>query len=217
MAEAEIKVELREKQTKAGLKQMRREGKMPAVFYTHGEKAVPITLDSKTFQGLISRRVNIFDLDFGKGKKKPSIIREIQLDPVEDVILHVDLYGIKTTEKVAIKVPINLIGTPVGVKEMGGVLEHPIREIEIECLPKEIPGSIDIDVTELSLNESKRVQDIQLENIAILTDPHALLAHVVPPKVEAEPVEEEAVLEEEEAEEPEVITGKEKEETEEES
>jgi large subunit ribosomal protein L25 len=210
MAEAELKVELREKQKKSGLKQLRREGKMPGVYYSDGEAAVLITLDLKAFQGLISRRVNIFDLDFGKGKKKPSIIREMQLDPISDDILHVDLYGIKTSEKIAIKVPINLVGTARGAKEMGGVLEHPMREIEIECLPKDVPDGVDLDVSELGINERLRVEDIQLENIVILSDPKSLVAQVVPPKVEVVE-EEEVVAEEEELEEPEVITAKEEE------
>ena len=213
MAEAELKVEKREKQSKSLLKQMRREGKMPGVFYTHGETAVPIAIDRKAFQGLLLRRVNLFDLDFGKGQKKPSIIREMQIDPIKGDIIHVDLYGIKTSEKVAIKVPLNFIGTPIGVKEMGGILEHPMREIEIECLPKDIPDRIDVEVGELAVHESLRVEDIELEKIKILTDTQALVANVVPPKVEVVEVEE-AVLEEEEGEEPEVITAKEGEEEE---
>jgi large subunit ribosomal protein L25 len=93
---------------------------------------------------------------------------------------------------------------------MGGVLEHPMREIEIECLPKDVPDGVDLDVSELGINERLRVEDIQLENIVILSDPKSLVAQVVPPKVEVVE-EEEVVAEEEELEEPEVITAKEEE------
>lgn len=215
MAASELKVEIREKASKAELKKMRREGKIPGIFYTQGDAATLISMDLRAFYKLVTRKVNVFDLDFGKGETKASIVREMQLDPIKGDILHVDLLGIKTTEKVNIKVPINLIGVPIGVKEQGGVLEHPFREIEIECFPRDIPSSIDVDVSGLDINDSLRVEDLNLENIDILSEPESLLAHVVPPKVEVEEVEE--VEELEEGAEPELVgeKGEEEEETEE--
>ncbi len=214
MAEAVLKVENREKMTKSGMKNLRLTGKIPGVYYTSGKEAIPIIIDVKVFYQLFTHKVNIFDLDFDKGAKKPSIVREIQRDPVSGDIIHVDLYGIKATEKIIIKVPVMIIGTPIGVKEMGGILEHPHRELEIQCMPKDVPDSIEIDVSELELQDSIRAEDLTLDQIEIISDPKTLLAHVVPPKIEIEPtVEEELELEEEEVDEdeqePEVITGKE--------
>lgn len=212
MPASELKVELRERSSKAELKKMRQKGRVPGVFYTQGEAATLISMDLRAFYKLVTQKVNVFDLNFGKGEKKPSIVREMQLDPIKGDILHVDLFGIRTTEKVNIKVPINLIGVPIGVKEQGGVLEHPFREIEIECLPADIPTSIDVDVSELMINDSLRVEDLNLENIDILSEARSLLAHVVPPKVEEEE-EPEAELEElEEGAEPEIVGEKEEEE-----
>ena len=213
MAEAVLKVENREKMTKSGMKNLRLTGKIPGVYYTDGKDAIPIIIDIKDFYQLFTHKVNIFDLDFDKGEKKPSIVREIQRDPVSGDIIHVDLYGIKATEKIVIKVPIMIIGTPMGVKEMGGILEHPLRELEIQCMPKDVPDSIDIDVSGLELQESIRAEDLTLDKIEIISDPKILIAHVVPPKVEQEvTIEEELVAaeaEEEEEEGPEVITAKE--------
>lgn len=211
MAEAVLKVENREKMTKSGMKNLRLTGKIPGVYYTDGKDAIPIIIDIKDFYQLFTHKVNIFDLDFDKGEKKPSIVREIQRDPVSGDIIHVDLYGIKATEKIVIKVPIMIIGTPMGVKEMGGILEHPLRELEIQCMPKDVPDSIDIDVSGLELQESIRAEDLTLDKIEIISDPKILIAHVVPPKVEQEvTIEEELVAEDEEEEEgPEVITAKE--------
>ena len=211
MAEAVLKVENREKMTKSGMKNLRLTGKIPGVYYTDGKDAIPIIIDIKDFYQLFTHKVNIFDLDFDKGEKKPSIVREIQRDPVSGDIIHVDLYGIKATEKIVIKVPIMIIGTPIGVKEMGGILEHPLRELEIQCMPKDVPDSVDIDVSGLELQESIRAEDLTLDKIEIISDPKILIAHVVPPKVEQEvTIEEELVAEDEEEEEgPEVITAKE--------
>lgn len=211
MAEAVLKVENREKMTKSGMKNLRLTGKIPGVYYTDGKDAIPIIIDIKDFYQLFTHKVNIFDLDFDKGEKKPSIVREIQRDPVSGDIIHVDLYGIKATEKIVIKVPIMIIGTPIGVKEMGGILEHPLRELEIQCMPKDVPDSVDIDVSGLELQESIRAEDLTLDKIEIISDPKTLIAHVVPPKVEQEvTIEEELVAEDEEEEEgPEVITAKE--------
>lgn len=211
MAEAVLKVENREKMTKSGMKNLRLTGKIPGVYYTDGKDAIPIIIDIKDFYQLFTHKVNIFDLDFDKGEKKPSIVREIQRDPVSGDIIHVDLYGIKATEKIVIKVPIMIIGTPMGVKEMGGILEHPLRELEIQCMPKDVPDSVDIDVSGLELQESIRAEDLTLDKIEIISDPKILIAHVVPPKVEQEvTIEEELVAEDEEEEEgPEVITAKE--------
>ena len=211
MAEAVLKVENREKMTKSGMKNLRLTGKIPGVYYTDGKDAIPIIIDIKDFYQLFTHKVNIFDLDFDKGENKPSIVREIQRDPVSGDIIHVDLYGIKATEKIVIKVPIMIIGTPMGVKEMGGILEHPLRELEIQCMPKDVPDSVDIDVSGLELQESIRAEDLTLDKIEIISDPKTLIAHVVPPKVEQEvTIEEELVAEDEEEEEgPEVITAKE--------
>jgi large subunit ribosomal protein L25 len=210
MAKEVLKVEEREIKTKSYLKNLKKFGKIPAVYYRQGRKAIPITLDQHDFKMMISHRTNLFDLDFGKGKKRQSIIRELQYDPISNEIIHVDLMGIAASEKVIIKVPIKLIGTAIGVKEEGGILEHSNRELEIECLPKDMPTSIEVDVNNLRVNENIVVKDIHLENVSIVSDAEMLIAQVLPPRIEKEVIEVEEL--EEEAAEPEVITAKEEEE-----
>jgi len=206
MAEAILKVEKREIKEKSYLKQLRKDEKIPGVFYVEGKESIPIIFGFREFRQLSSQHVNLFNLDFGKGKKRPSIIREIQYDPVQGSIVHIDFLGVDVTEKVVVRVPLNFIGVPIGAKEQGGVLEHPIRELEITCLPKDIPASIDVDVSNLQINQSLHAKDLKLENIELVSDPEIMLVHVVPPKVEKEAVPAEG--EAEVTAEPEVITAR---------
>jgi len=149
-------------------------------------------------------------------KQCDAIIKEIQQHPASGKILHVDFQHIRRGEKLKIDVPVYLVGEPTGVKDMGGVLEHGPREIEIRCLPRDIPERIDIDVKALKIHDSVHIRDIssQYPDFEFLDDPATTLAIVVPPRIETEaaPVTEAAA-------EPEVIgkgkeTDKEKEEKE---
>jgi len=208
MAEVLIKADLRETGTKSQLKQLRKAGRIPAVFYSAHKDSKLITLDAKEFRHLLLAGANIFDLVIGKGRKNPCIVREIQVDPVTDDIVHVDLLGIKASEKVTMKVPIVLVGEAVGVKDFGGILEHQMREVEISCLPKDIPENIEIDISHLNIGDSVSIADLQMENVEFLTDPEQTVASVSHPKKVEEEVPEEELIGEEEAE-PEVIHGKE--------
>ncbi len=209
MAEVRINADLREKTTKSQLKQLRKAGKIPAVFYSAHKDSQLITLDAKEFRHLLLAGANIFDLAVGKGRQKACIVREIQVDPVTDEIVHVDLLGIKASEKVSMKVPIILVGEAVGVKDFGGILEHQMREVEISCLPKDIPENIEIDISNLNIGDSVTIGDLKIENVEFLADAEQTVASVShPKKVVEEEVEAEEGIVEEEAE-PEVIHGKE--------
>jgi large subunit ribosomal protein L25 len=125
--------------------------------------------------------------------------------------------GIKLTEKVHVDVPVHIVGTAVGVKQEGGIMQHIIREISIEALPLDIPEHIDVDITDLDIGDSIRIDDLSIDKVKILTDPTQSIVVIRPPTIIEEPVVEEEGLEEgEEAAEPEVI-GEKKEESEEES
>ncbi|HDL18506.1 MAG TPA: 50S ribosomal protein L25 [Bacteroidetes bacterium] len=214
MAKDVLSVTEREIKSKSYLKGLRKEGKVPAVYYMHGHKPVSISLDAHIFAMMLSNNVNLFNLDFGRGRNKQSIIKEIQFDPISDEVIHVDLMGVKATEKIVIKVPINLIGTAQGVKDQGGILEHLIRELEVECLPKDMVTGIDVDISHLGMNDNFPAKDVPLENMVLITDENTVIARVFPPKVQAEEIEAEEG--EEAAAEPELITAKEEEEKQEE-
>ena len=205
-AEAVLKVEKRQQNTKSYLKQLRKSGKVPGIYYTHGEDSVAFIVDEREFRKLLVSKLSVLELDFGKGRKKSCIVRDVQRDPVKGNILHVDLMGIKATEKITMKIPVRLVGTPIGVKTYEGILEHHLREVEVECLPKDIPEFVEVDVSSLEIGDSILVKDVQIENVKIVTDGEHLFATVVPPAVVHEEVVEEI---EEEVEGPEVIGEKE--------
>ena len=187
---ADLQVELRE--TSAGspkAKVIRREGKIPGIFYSHDQEPISITTDSKIFKRISSAEVNILNVIFPGDKTHKCIIKEIQRDPVTDEIIHTDLMGIKLTEKVKLTIPIVLKGAAVGVKE-GGILEHMLREVEVEGLPLEIPEHLELDVSEMNIGDSKSLEDISIEKIRFVTDTKHGVVHVVHPKVVQEVVEE---------------------------
>jgi large subunit ribosomal protein L25 len=199
MLEANLKVELRKNTGNQTSKSLRRLGRIPAIFYSHGEEAIPISVEAKELDHLIHGRINIINVIFEKGKTRKSILREIQRDPITDTLVHVDIMGIKLTEKVRINIPIVIIGTPLGVKE-GGILEHLLREVQVEGLPLDIPDHIELDVSDLDIGRTVTLENTTIDKVKLLTDIHHPVAHVVQPKLHKveEVVEEVEVVEGEE-------------------
>jgi large subunit ribosomal protein L25 len=196
-------------------RKLRQTGSIPAVYYGRGEDPIVLTVVVKELEDVILKAEGsnvIVDLKVdgdGSGDRK-ALIREIQRDPVGGHILHLDLQHISLTERITVEVPIVLTGIPIGVKDGGGILEHLLREVEVECLPTDIPSRLEIDVSALNIGDSLHVSDLKTEKATILTEGERPIAAVVPPTVleEAKPAEEG-----EAAAEPELV--KEKKETEE--
>ncbi|NIM97882.1 MAG: 50S ribosomal protein L25/general stress protein Ctc [candidate division Zixibacteria bacterium] len=215
MKEIVLKARPREKVGKEYAKKLRRNGFIPAVVYGQGASSLALEIETKSFHALLRRGlgenvlVNLSISDHKDGEKKV-LIRETQRDPVKGDIIHVDFHEISLTRKLAIQVPIHLMGTPEGVKE-GGILQHVLRELEVECLPTAIPEKIEVDVNHLKIGDSIHVSDLRLEDVEILSDPHSSIVSVVPPTVFKEPEAAPVAAEEE----PEVITEKKEEEEEE--
>ena len=218
MAEQSLAVQLRTEKGKEAARKLRSQGLIPAVVYGHREEAIPVTLNpqqlAKAMRGGAGERslikLTIEGLQDGP-VTKTVILKEKQLDPVKRTLLHVDLYTIAMDEKIHVAIPVHVVGKAAGV-ELGGVLEQVLREIEVECLPGDIPPSIDVDVSALDVGDSIHVADITLEKAKILVDPEQTLVTVVPPTVYEEPVVEEEIVEEEELEEGEEEKKEEKEE-----
>ncbi len=207
MQKTNLKVKIREELGKEAVKKLRHQGLIPAVVYK-GKNSLNIKLSSKDFFEVIHTKAGenaIVNLQVES--KKPSrtaIIKEIQYHPLKGDILHVDFNEISLTETLTVKVPIAVRGEAQGIKE-GGILEHVLWEIEVECLPTEIPENIPVDVTPLKLGDSILVNDLQLpEGIKVLTDSTATVISLSVPHAE----EEEALKPEEEMAEPEVIMEK---------
>jgi large subunit ribosomal protein L25 len=190
-------------------RRLRQTGKVPAVLY--GGKSGPITLSVNAKQvGAILRSESghntLFQVDLG-GKAEPAILKDWLVDPITGKLLHVDLMRVKMDVRMKVKVPVHTFGEPAGVKVQGGVFEVVTREVEIECLPTDIPTEFKLDVTELMLGKQLRVSDLTVDTgkVKMLTEPERVIAHVVALKVEEEKPAEAVAAEVAAPAEPEVI------------
>ena len=177
---------------KNAARQVRVAGKIPAVVYGAGKESVAVELDPKQILRILhseSGHNTIFDVDIaGQGLAKVMIV-DWQYEPIRDSLLHIDLKRIAMDKAMKASVPVRLIGIAIGVKNEGGMLDQVLREVEIECLPGDIPSHIDVDVTNLSLHQAIRVSDLPHSgSIKFLDAEDATVAHVVSIRAEAEPV-----------------------------
>lgn len=218
-----LKADRRTQVGKQAVKHLRLKGRLPAVVY--GEKQDPIvcSVDRKELEVILQDqgRNALVSLDLPDGQAQDTtIIKEIQHHPLKGEMQHVDFHRISLTEKIIVEVAVEAEGNPVGVRTEGGILEHMLYEVEVECLPTDIPDKVVFDVTEMSIGDTIHVSDLVVEgNVEIVTESDRSVFVVVPPAVAqvAEDEEEEEALEEEEMQEPEVIErGKRDEEEEEE-
>ncbi len=196
-------------------KKLRDNEKIPAILYGKGFESIPLVLDYKEFvhsykesaghQSFIFLKVN--------GKEYRTLIKEMQLDPLSRKIIHIDFKEIYSGQEIEVKIPIKLVGDCPGLIE-GGIFEMHLRELEIKCLPKDLPDSFEVDVSKLQIGDSIHVEDLleQLPNVKILRPPSTPIISVILPKAEkvevAEEVEE--VVEEEVVEETKEETEEEK-------
>lgn len=184
-----LKATLRDSRGKEAAKKMRKQGFVPGIVYHRGEEPISIALVNRELVKILNSHENeniLINLTIEKEKKKSRavLIKEVQHDPVRRNILHVDFNEISLTETITVEVEIVAKGESIGVKQDGGFLEIPLRHVKIECLPTDIPGHIDVDVSNLKLNDTVHVKDIpQNPKIKILTDPETLLFQVK--KIEA--------------------------------
>lgn len=204
MSEFLLEVEERSQFGKNANRRLRTAGKIPAVVYGPKFDSVGVAISPKDLIAVLqseSGRNTIFGVNLA-GKKTDVMIRDYQLDPIKGTLVHVDLLAVSLDQVMEFQVPVEVTGTPVGVKTEGGILEHVLREIDVSCLPGDVPDNISVDVTELDINDSIRVSDLQVDSkITILSDSDLVLVMVTAPKVLAEDLEEEV----EETAEPELI------------
>jgi large subunit ribosomal protein L25 len=189
-----LTAEIREGIGKEKAKKLRLQGLIPAVFYGPRSQTIPLVIQSKDLAKALQTEAGenvLIDLDIRKGAKsdrKVVMLKDIQIDPLQRVTLHTDFYEVTMDEMVTVEVPVHLIGKPEGTK-VGGILEQVRRVIEVQCLPGDIPKSIDVDVSALKIGDSIHVQDITVEKAKIISDTNFTIATVVPPVVEEKVVE----------------------------
>jgi large subunit ribosomal protein L25 len=164
-------------------------GKIPAVVYGAGQDAVAVTVDPRVITKILhseSGHNTIFDLNVEGGALVKAMIVDWQNEPIKGHLLHIDLKRIAMDKMMRVSVPIQLIGVPVGVKTQGGILEHVLREVEIECLPNDIPSHLDVDVSNLEIHGAIHVSDLPHSgSIKFLGEEDATVAHVTSVKEEA--------------------------------
>jgi large subunit ribosomal protein L25 len=183
-----VEAEPREDFGKNVARRLRRSGRVPCVVYGGGGPSIPITVDPRQISEIIHSRGGhnvLFTLEI-KGKAPARVmLREWQLEPVRGDVLHVDMVRVARDTRLKVRVPVQLIGEAKGVKVQGGILEFVLREVEVECLPDDIPERIDVDITELMIGRNLRVSDLAMgEKVKALTDPNHVVVHVVALKAE---------------------------------
>src|SRR5512134_1324057 len=212
MPEIVVSAEKRTEKGKNVNRRLRVAGRIPGVLYGGSKEPVPVAVSPKDISAVLrsaSGENTLFDLDLG-GTKRKVILKEYQIEPLKGRLLHADFYEVALDKLLEVKVHVEVSGTPVGVKVQGGILDFVTRELEIECLPTDIPDKIVVDVSELELGKHIRVSDLKLsDKLTVLTDLDVVIVHVVAPRAEevapAAPVVEGAEVAAGAAAEPEVI------------
>jgi large subunit ribosomal protein L25 len=198
-----IQAKQREKKGKGAARATRREGLIPAVLYGEG-KNISLTVDRREFLKALQEAGGenvLFDIVIPGQKPLKSVLREMQQDVVSRSVTHLDFQHVGMHKKIHVSVSIHLKGEPEGVRNFGGILEHAGREVEVLCLPNNIPSHIELDVSSLMVGDSLHVSDLPRGDFEILDDATKVIAHVAAPTVERKTVEEEAAEEEAAAEE----------------
>jgi len=191
--EAILEATARDSFGKNEARRTRRDGRVPAVVYGATSEggsrdATAIAVDPRALLKILhseSGANTLISLKLGGGGDARVLIKEYQLDPVTHAVLHADFYRVRMDRTIHVTIPVTVKGEPKGVKQQGGILEFIRREIEVECLPADIPEHLEVDVSELMLHEGIRVRDIAVDaKWKSVSDPDMMLVHVILPKAE---------------------------------
>jgi len=189
-----VPVEIRETRGKNEARRLRQRGLTPGVVYGSGQPSLVVSVEPKQMVRILHSGTGhntIFNLAVREGETTPVMLVDWQFDPVRENLLHVDMKRIDLTKRLRVSVPVHTHGDPEGVKQQGGLLELVAREIEIECLPDDIPEHFTLDVTELMLGQAKRASDVALSgSMKLLSPADAVIAHVVLMRAEEAPAAE---------------------------
>jgi large subunit ribosomal protein L25 len=179
---------------KNAARRVRVAGKIPAVLYGAGHEPVAVEVDPKHISRILFSETGhntIFDVDLGSKATAKAMIVDWQREPIKDQLIHIDLKRIALDKTLKVSVRVKLLGIPIGVKTAGGILDLVLREVEIECLPADIPSHIDVDVSNMALFDVIRVSDLpHSDKIKFLNNEDATVAHVVAIREEVAPVAE---------------------------
>jgi len=205
--QSELVVQRRLSKGTRPVRRLRREGFIPGVVYGSDMEPLAITVNQRALVKLLRSKTGehalvTLRLEDGRSWEKPAIVQAVQHDPVDGHVVHIDFHVIVLTQRLKVRVAVVLKGEPVGVRQEGGILEHFLREVEVECLPTDIPAGMEYDVSAMKVGDTIHVRDLRPpKNATITSDPDGVIASIQTQK--AEPVEEVAAVTE-----PEVIREK---------
>ncbi|HEX9669408.1 MAG TPA: 50S ribosomal protein L25 [Thermoanaerobaculia bacterium] len=207
MSELTLEVQKRETKGKNSNRQLRAQGRIPAVLYGGGRESVPLEVDRKTVLELLKKAGSenaVFLLKLGEtGKERHAMIRDLQIDPLQRHIVHIDFQRIEMSQKVRVEVHVEVEGVPYGVKNEAGILDFVTRSLHVECLPGDIPAHFTLDVSPLHVGQHVEARQLELPpGVTLLEDPARVIVSVSHARIEEKPVEE---VEAAEPAEPEVI------------
>jgi large subunit ribosomal protein L25 len=189
MPEIVVAAESRTESGKNVNRRLRTKGLIPGVLYGAKKQAIPVAVSPKEIGAILrsaSGENTLFDLELG-GSRRKVILKEFQMEPLKNQLLHADFYEVALDKPLEVKVHVELRGTPVGVKTQGGVVDFVTRELEIECLPMDIPEKISVDIDHLEIGKHLRVSDMPIPpKVKVLTEAGIVVVHVVAPRAEEE-------------------------------
>jgi large subunit ribosomal protein L25 len=191
VGEYSLEVELREGTGKGVARKLRAAGRIPGILYGHGKVSTAVSVDPqvlgrllKTSEAGMNTLIDVTIAGETGRDERVVLVKELQRDPVRGQPLHVDLYQVDLASKIEVEIPIHLVGRPRGVELDGGILDHSLRELEIACLPRAIPESIEVDVTGLGIGDTLHVRDLPLpQGVELLSEAGLSVASVVAPRV----------------------------------
>ncbi len=208
MPEIVVPAESRTETGKNVNRRLRVKGLIPGVLYGAAKQATPVSVSPKEISAILRSATGentLFDLDLA-GSRRKVILKEFQVEPLKGRLLHADFYEVALDKTLEVKVHVELTGTAIGVKRDGGIVDFVTRELEIECLPGDIPEKVVVDITELELGKHLRVSDLKVsDKIKVLTEADLVVVHVVAPRAEEVAATPEATAAAGTAAEPEVI------------
>ena len=186
-----IEVQKRELSNKKSfVKELRKQDGIPGIYYSHDSKeSIPFTISQKILHEALKSDTQVYQITVG-GKDRDVIIKSAQYHPVSDKMVHIDLYGVRMDQKVTVKIPIILIGQAEGIRA-GGILNQALTELEVSCLPSNIPQNVEVDISNLDIGDSIRIEQVSVpENVEIEGELDLLIASIVLPAKVEEPSEE---------------------------
>ena len=189
MADIVVAAENRTGTGKNENRRLRTRGLIPGVLYGAKKDAVPLAVSPKEITTILRSKTGentLFDLEIG-GSRRKVILKEFQVNPIKGNLLHADFYEVALDKPIEVSVHIEVVGIPVGVKVQGGLLDHVTREVEVSCLPSDIPEKITVDVSELEMGQAVRVGDLKVpDKVTMLSEADLVIVHVVAPRAEEE-------------------------------